>query len=316
MSAVTAHIVEVGPRDGFQMESAFIPTELKIEVINLLSAAGIRKVEATSFVSPRVIPQMRDAEEVMRGIQRLPGTQYTALVPNTKGAKRAISAGASGLRIVICLSETYNRRNVGCSVSDSVANSQEVFELAKAHDVVGEAILALAFGCPLEGPIADSKVIDVAGELIGMGFRELSIADSIGVANPRGVKRLLRKLTEEFPKVRYSLHLHDTRGLALANVLAALEEGIDTFDSAFGGLGGCPVVAGGSGNVATEDLVNMLEEMDIRTGIDLDRVMSASRRLQGFLSHPFPSRILACGTRKQLFGRTIGQATTVIPDRQ
>jgi hydroxymethylglutaryl-CoA lyase len=190
---------------------------------------------------------------------------------------------------------------VGCSISESIDNCLRVYELASASDIVSEAILALAFGCPLEGPIAEDKVVAIAGELIKIGFRDLSIADSVGVANPRSVKRLLRKLRQEYPNVRYSLHLHDTRGLALANILAALEEGVDTFDSSLGGLGGCPVVAGGSGNVATEDLVNMLEEMDIRTGVDLHRVMRATRRLQSFLKRDLPSRILASGTRKQLF---------------
>ena len=301
MSVTQVHVVEVGPRDGFQMEAAFIPTDLKVEVIDCLGRAGLQKIEATSFVRPEVIPQMCDAGEVMSRIQRFPGVRYTALVPNVKGAQHAIGAGVDAVRVVICLSESYNRRNVGLGISESLEKCQRICELTRIHAVGCEAILALAFGCPLEGVISEDKVVGIATRLIDVGFDELSIADSVGVANPVQVRRLVGKLRSEAPLAHYSLHFHNTRGLGLANVLAGLEEGVDTFDSSCGGLGGCPVVPGGSGNIPTEDLVNMLEEMGIGTGVDLSLVMTASSKLQDFLHRPMASHVLASGTRKQLF---------------
>lgn len=299
------HVVEVGPRDGFQMERALIPTALKVEAIDLLASAGIRKIEATAFVSAKVIPQMQDAAEVMARIRRVPGVRYSALVANFKGAERAVLAQVDAIRIVICVSETYNRRNAGLSVAESLENCRALHELATANNIACEAIIALAFGCPLEGYVPDARVVEIAGRLIGMGLQELGIADSIGVANPVTVKRLLQRLHRDAPGPHYSLHFHDTRGLGLVNVMAALEQGIDTFDSSLGGLGGCPVVPGGSGNIATEDLVNLLEETGNPTGIDLDRVMNATREIQDFLNHPLPSRILSAGTREKLFARAM-----------
>jgi hydroxymethylglutaryl-CoA lyase len=295
------HVVEVGPRDGFQMETVFLPTDLKVEIIDLLGSAGIEKIETTSFVSPAVIPQMRDAEEVMSRIRRMDGVCHSALVPNLKGAERAVAAGVDTVRVVVCLSESYNRRNVGHSISESLENCRSIWKLSNDQGISCEAILGLAFGCPLEGVISEDRVAAAANQLIDMGFRKLSIADSIGVANPAHVRRLIRKLAKEASPACYSLHFHDTRGLGLANVLAGMEEGVDTFDSSCGGLGGCPVVSGGSGNIATEDLVNMLEEMGISTGVDLSLVMMAAKKLQRFLGRPLASHVLASGTRQQLF---------------
>lgn len=303
MSHAQIHVVEVGPRDGFQMETTFLPTDLKVEVIDLLGKANLEKIEVTSFVSPKVIPQMRDAGEVMARIRRYPAVRYIALVPNLKGAESAVQAGVEAVRVVICLSESYNRRNVGLGISESLENCRRIHELTVRQNNGCEAILALSFGCPLEGHVSEEKVVDVANQLAEMGFRELSIADSIGVANPAQVKRLIGKLKREAPQPHYSLHFHNTRGLGLANVLAGIEAGIDTFDSSCGGLGGCPVIPGGSGNISTEDLVNMLEEMGISTGVDLGLVMTAARKLQQFLQRPLASYVLASGTRQQLFER-------------
>jgi hydroxymethylglutaryl-CoA lyase len=302
------HIVEVGPRDGFQMESMFISTELKIQVVDLLSAAGFPRIEVTSFVSPSVIPQMRDAAEVLAGIARRDHVQLSALVPNVKGCQRAIAAKVGNVRIVVCASETYNQRNVGMSIGESLGACKNIFELAAGHKVSCEAIVALSFGCPLEGYIPETRIIAIVCKLIEMGFREVGIADSIGVANPSSVKSLLRKLRRDCPAAHYSLHVHDTRGLGLVNIMSALEEGIDTFDSSLGGLGGCPVVPGGTGNVSTEDLVNMLEETGMDTGIDLDRVLCATETVQSYLNRSLPSRILQAGTRKQLFAKARGEA--------
>ncbi len=308
MAPAQIHVVEVGPRDGFQMEAAFIPTDLKVEVIDTLSSAGIEKIEATSFVSPKVISQMADANEVMSRIRRVPGARYIALVPNARGADRAIQACVHGVRMVVCLSESYNRRNVGLSVQESLEDCRRIMELSQNHGINCEVILALAFGCPLEGAVAEGKVVTAAHQLIEMGFEELAIADSIGVANPVQVKSLMERLSKEAPEAHYSLHFHNTRGLGLANVLAGMEAGVDAFDSSCGGLGGCPVVPGGSGNIPTEDLVNMLQEMGIRTGIDLDLVVMAAKKLQQFLQRPLPSYVLASGTRKQLFATAVPES--------
>jgi hydroxymethylglutaryl-CoA lyase len=296
-------IVEVGPRDGFQMETVFIPTQLKIQVINTVARAGIPKIEATSFVSPRVIPQMKDASEVMRGIERQPGVVSSALVPNLTGAKLAMESGADAMRVVVCASETYNQRNVRMSVAESLQSCDEILKVGQSSAVPVEVAIGLAFGCPLEGHIPEDRVVELTGRLTAMGYQEVSIADSVGLGNPVQVQQMMRRLRREFPQIHFSLHLHNTRGLGLANVLAALGEGIDTFDSSIGGLGGCPVVPGGSGNIPTEDLVNMLEEMGIQTGVDIEAVTVASRMVQEFLQRPLPSYILSAGTRGQLFRR-------------
>ena len=294
-------IVEVGPRDGFQMEKAFIPTESKIAIINTVARSGVPKIEAASFASPKAIPQMRDAQAVMEGIERRPGTAYTALVPNLKGAQRAFSAGVDAIRVVICSSEAYNQRNVHMSVAESLKTCEEILQAGRAGSTAVEAVVALAFGCPLEGDIAEEKVVELTRRLAEMGYREISIADSAGLANPAQIQCLMRRLVREFPDVHFSMHIHNTRGLGLANVLAALEEGIDAFDSSLGGLGGCPVVPGARGNIPTEDLVNMFEEMGIKTGVDVEGVMVASRVAQDVLERTLPSYVLAAGTRQQLY---------------
>lgn len=297
-------VVEVGPRDGLQMEKTFIPTETKVAIINAMTRAGIRRMEVTSFVSPKVIPQLRDAEEVMKSIQRQPGVTYIALVPNRKGAERAIAAGADAIKIVLCTSESYNRRNVGLSVDESVADGAAILELTRASGKAAEVVIGLAFGCPLEGPIPEGRVLELTDRLVSIGYREISIADSMGLANPAQVRRMMRRLQQTFSEVHFSLHVHNTRGLGLANVLAAFEEGIDMFDSSIGGLGGSAVVvAGGSGNIPTEDLVNMLSEMGIETGVDLNGVLTAARMAQDALGRALPSYVLSNGTPAQFYQR-------------
>ncbi len=296
-------IVEVGPRDGFQMEGRFIPTELKVETIDRLAAAGMREIEAVSFVHPRVIPQMADAAEVMAGIERRPGVRYLALVPNLEGAERALAAGADGLRLVVCVTETYNRNNVGLSVAESVELFGEIVRLAEPAGVPASAVLAVAFGCPFEGEVSEDLVLDLARQFLDRGSAELGIADSAGLAHPLQVRRLLERIHDAFPTVRKWLHLHDTRGFAVANAVAAMEVGVDTFDASLGGLGGCPIMKGASGNVATEELVYLCREMGIDTGVDLDGVRGASRSIETFLERRLPSRVLAAGTREELVAR-------------
>ena len=296
-------IVEVGPRDGFQMEKLILPTDLKVGVIDLLSRAGLPKIEATSFVSPKLIPQMADAADVMALIKRRPGTVYSVLVPNVKGAERAAAARADSIRLVICATETYNQRNVGMSVAESLAALRGILEVARPAGIPVEVVIGLSFGCPFEGQVPEERVVELAKQVAGIGVREISAADSIGIANPAQVRRLCERLQRALPAVRFSLHIHNTRGLGLANALAALETGIDTFDSGLGGLGGCPVFEGATGNIPTEDLVNMCEEMGIDTGVSLALVREASRRVQEFLGRALPSHVLRVGTRQELYHR-------------
>lgn len=299
-------VVEVGPRDGFQMERAFIPTEIKVEVIDRIAEAGVPKIEATSFVSPRVIPQMADADRVMASIQRRPGTSYSALVPNAKGMERAAASGLDSVRLVVCATETYNRRNVGLSIDRSMEVCRRMLDAADDSGLAVEAVLGVAFGCPFEGEVPEERVLDLARRFADLGIRELSVADSVGVAHPGQIRRLLGRLMEALPGISLSIHLHDTRGLGLANVLAALELGIDTFDSSIGGLGGCPITTVSSGNIATEDLVHMCHGMGIQTGVDLDVLREASRTVERFLGRTLPSHVLAAGTREELFAKADG----------
>ncbi len=297
-------IVEVGPRDGLQMEKTFVPTAAKIRFIDALTRAGIRRVEVTSFVSPKVIPQLRDAAEVLAGIERAPGAVYLALVPNLKGAERAIAAGADGVKIVICTSDPYNSRNVGMSVDESIENCGEILALGRAGGKPAEVVIGLSFGCPLTGPVPPERVVELTRRLAEQGYREISIADSMGLANPLQVRRMMRRLQDEFPVVHFSLHVHNTRGLGLANIFAAYEEGIDTFDSSIGGLGGSEVVvAGALGNVATEDLVNMFEEMGVESGVDMEGIQAAGFVAQEILGRQLPSYVLASGTPEQFYQR-------------
>ena len=301
MTSKSVTIVEVGPRDGFQMEKAFIPTELKVQVIDLLSAAGLRSIEATSFVNPRVIPQMADAAEVMARIARRPGTTYKVLVPNLKGAERAFEAKADALELVIVASESYNKRNVGLTVDQSIAACAEIAKASAARGLPLEVVIGTSFGCPIEGPVPESQVERIARAVAAFRISRLSLADSIGSANPAQVRRLVTRIKTALPSMPLSLHLHNTRGLGIANALAGFEAGIDTFDAGLGGLGGCPVFPGATGNVATEDLVNLFEEMGVSTGVDLVKVREASRLIQDFLGRPLPSYILRVGTTSELF---------------
>lgn len=293
-------LIEVGPRDGFQMEAKPIPVELKVEAIEGLAAAGLRHIEAVSFVSPRVIPQMADAAQVLARIERRPGVEYLALVPNLRGAERALAAGADGLRLVVCASETFNQRNVGLAVASSMTTFGRIVRLAESAGVRATLILAVAFGCPFEGEVAVRRVIDLARQAVDLGASAVGLADTAGVANPLQVANLLRKLRRAQPELPVWLHLHDTRGMGLANAMAALGQGADSFDTSCGGLGGCPVMRGASGNLATEDLAYLGQELGLATGVDLDALRAVSLRLAGFLGRELPSRVLAAGTRGEL----------------
>ena len=291
---------EVGTRDGFQIEPDFIPTAQKVEVVDRLSAAGLPRIEVTSFVHPKAVPQLRDAEEVMARITRRPGTRYAALVPNEKGAVRAIEAGVDAIHTVLSASESHNLANVNMTIAESLDRLGAVLRVAAAAKLHVACGISTSFGCPFEGDVPLAQLERVVGRLIEMGARAVGLADTTGMANPRQVGRVLEHLIPRFPGIEWTLHTHDTRAMAIANILAAMEHGVTNFDASIGGLGGCPFAPGASGNVCTEDLVHCLHAMGVQTGIDLDRLVGVSRRVQEIVGRALPGQIVKAGasTRK------------------
>ena len=289
-TAVT--IVEVGPRDGLQNEREVIPTARKIAFVDLLTAAGHASIEVTAFVSPKWVPQMGDATDVFRGISRKEGVRYSALVPNRAGLDRALEAGVTDIAVFVAASETFSRRNINQSIEESFATYREVTDAAAQASLRTRAYLSTSFGCPFEGPIAVARVLELTERLLSLGAYEVAVSDTIGIAHPGQVRQVLDVLLTRIPANRIALHFHDTRGTALANVLAALEYGIATFDSSAGGLGGCPYAPGAAGNLATEDLVYMLDGLGITSGVSREGVMRASLSIEELLGHPLPSRWL------------------------
>jgi hydroxymethylglutaryl-CoA lyase len=287
---VPLSVVEVGPRDGLQNEAARVSTARKIAFVDELSASGLPVIEVTAFVSPRWVPQMADAAEVLAGITRRPGTRYTALVPNAKGLERAIEAGVTEVAVFAAASETFSRRNTNVSIEDSFVRYAAVVAEALAAGMRVRGYLSTSFGCPFEGDVPVERVVDLTTRLLDLGVFEVAVSDTIGVAHPGQVRRVLTRLTATLPPERIALHFHDTRGTALANVLAALDFGIRTFDSSAGGLGGCPYAPGAAGNLATEDLLYLLRGLGFETGVDIDAVFRASTALEPVLGHPLPSR--------------------------
>ncbi len=285
-------VVEVGPRDGLQNESAVLSVEERVAFCRALVDAGFRVIEVGAFVSPKWVPQMAGSDEVLRQIPRRPGLRLPALVPNRKGFEAARAAGAREIAVFTAASETFNRRNINASIDESFARFAEFVPEARRDGVWVRGYVSTSFGCPYEGKVAPEKVIEVARRLADLGCDEISIGDTIGVAVPSQVAEVMGRLLETLPRERLAVHLHDTRGTALANVLAALEQGIAIVDSAAGGLGGCPYAPGASGNLATEDLLYMLHGMGVETGVDLDKVAQASRGLASRLGRALPSRYL------------------------
>jgi hydroxymethylglutaryl-CoA lyase len=283
-------IVEVGPRDGLQNETVTVPTRDKITFIDLLSAAGFAVIEASAFVSLKWVPQMGDAADVFAGIARRAGVRYTALVPNLAGLERAHAAGVGEVAIFAAASEAFSRKNINQSVDESLVTYAAVCTRALALGIRVRGYLSTAFGCPFEGAVDPVRVADVAGALIDMGAFEVAVSDTIGIAHPGQVPRVVGAVAERVPLAKIALHFHDTRGTALANVLAALDLGVATFDSSAGGLGGCPYAPGATGNLATEDLVYMLDGLGIETGVNLEALIEASRFIETRLDHQLPSR--------------------------
>ncbi len=288
-------VCEVGTRDGFQIEPDLIPTELKIEVVDRLSEAGIPRIEVTSFVHPKVVPQLRDAEAVMAKIRRRSGTRYAALVPNDKGAVRAVDAGVDAIHTVLSASESHNLANVNMTIAESLEKLRAVMQVAGRAGVPVGCGISTSFGCPFEGEVPVERLERVVGALVGMGAHAIGLADTTGMANPRQVARVLERLVPRFPDVEWTLHTHDTRAMAIPNILAALEHGVTNVDSSIGGLGGCPFAPGASGNVCSEDLVHCLGAMGVETGIDLDKLIAVSRRVQEIVGRPLPGQIIKAG---------------------
>ena len=284
-------IVEVGPRDGLQNEAVNVSPESKVELIERLAAAGLTTIEAGSFVSPKWVPQMAGTAEVFAKLSRRKGVKYAALTPNARGLEAALQAGADEAAVFAAASESFSRKNINCSIAESLQRFEEVMALAQAHSLPVRGYVSCVMGCPYEGAIAPAAVADVAAKLIDMGCYEVSLGDTIGVGTPGHVWRMLDAVMSRVPTEKLAVHFHDTYGQALANVLAALERGIGVADSAVGGLGGCPYARGASGNLATEDLVYMLNGMGIETGIDLDAVLAAGAFIRGLIGRPAVSRV-------------------------
>ena len=284
-------IVEVGPRDGLQNEAQPVPTRTKVEFIGMLAGAGLKTIEATAFVSPKWVPQMADHTELMRTLPRRAGVSYPVLVPNLRGFEAAVEAGATDVAVFAAASETFSQRNINCSIAESLERFAPIFEAARAAGVPVRGYVSCALGCPYEGEVAPARVADVAGKLFADGCYEISLGDTIGVGTPRHTQQMIAAVAEHVPVEHLAGHFHDTYGQALANICASLEMGVCVFDASVSGLGGCPYAPGAAGNVATEDLLYMLNGMDVETGIDLDRLIAAGAFIRQALGKETQSRV-------------------------
>ena len=308
LSIEKVNIVEVGPRDGLQNEKVVIPTAVKIDFITALGDAGLRVIEVGAFVSPKWVPQMADSAEVFRDVPKDPGVTYPMLVPNMRGLERALEVGVKSISIFTAASDTFNQRNINMTVADSIVQYAPVVARAISEGVRVRGYVSTAFGCPYEGDVEPERVLEICARLLDLGCYEVSVGDTIGVGTPLQVQGVIGMLLQVIPPSKLAMHFHDTRGTALANTLAALEMGIMTFDASAGGLGGCPFAPGASGNLATEDLVYMLDGMRIETGVDLNLLVEASKIIGPYLDHALPGKALQACTRGTL---PIGTATPV-----
>ncbi|MGH8823255.1 MAG: hydroxymethylglutaryl-CoA lyase [Jiangellaceae bacterium] len=287
---------EVGPRDGLQNEDP-VPTDGKVALIDALSGTGLTRIETVAFVHPRAIPQMSDVDEVWSRIRRNPAVRYSALVPNLRGAQRALDAGFTEIEVVVSASDTHNRRNINRSTDESLADLPALVDLVHERGGTVQVIVATAWGCPYEGDVPVSRVLDVLGRSVTGGVDSAAFGDTTGMATPTRVTRLVGETRSAHPDLALGLHFHNTRGTGLANVLAALQLGVDDFDASVGGLGGCPYAPGASGNIATEELVHMLEDMGVATGVDLDALIDVAAQAEQLVGHELPSQVLRAGPR-------------------
>lgn len=298
----SVRIREVGPRDGIQSERADVPTATKVSFIDALSATGLAYIEAVSFVSPKAIPQMADARAVWEQISRREGVFYSALVPNLTGAETGIELGVDGLQVFIAATDSYNLRNVRKTVEESFEDVAAVAKAGLGAGIPVQATISTAFGCPYEGDVSPRRVAELSRRVCDLGIESISFGDTTGMATPRRVGDLIENVRESLPELDMNMHFHDTRGTGLANVLTALQLGVDFFDASVGGMGGSPYAAGATGNICTEDLVHMLADMGIETGIDLDALLETARMAQGFVAGELPGRLLRTGPRTQVSG--------------
>ena len=295
------YIQEVVTRDGFQAESSFIPSADKIALINRLSQAGYAKIEVTSFTSPKAIPMLADAEEVMSKIERVPGVEYTVLIPNLKGAERALRVGVDEFNLVMSVSETHNQSNLRMTRADSAKALGDVIRLAHDAKVAVNVSLSTSFGCPMSGMTPLSELMHWIDHFANEGVRGISICDTTGMANPQHVKEVCEQAQSKYPAMEWTLHFHNTRGMGLANALAAVEAGINRFDSSLGGLGGCPYAPGATGNVCTEELVHMFDLMGYNTNINLDLLLECSAQLRDLVGRALPSQLLLAGKVDRIY---------------
>lgn len=296
---------DVGPRDGLQAEAVFVSTEDKVALVNALSASGVAKIEVTSFTSPKAIPALADAEAVMQQIERVAGITYAALVPNARGAERALACGVDELNVVVSVSATHNLANLRMTPEQSLAQFPDLLRLAEGRAQVNVS-LSTAFGCPFEGDIPDAVVLGFVQRLADMGIDRVTLCDTTGMAEPGQVWRLCSAVRRHWPDMMPTAHFHNTRGMGLANILAALEAGVVRFDAALGGLGGCPFAPGASGNVCTEDVVHMLDAMGYETGVDLALLLAAAQRLPSLVGHEVPGQVLQAGPRTRRYDASAG----------
>jgi hydroxymethylglutaryl-CoA lyase len=305
MSKQRIYINDVGVRDGFQIEKVFIPTETKIAFIDQLSQTGLAKIEATSFVHPKFVPNMADAETVLANIQRVAGVTYSALTPNIRGMERAIACHQSGAKIdemnlFMSASETHNMANVKRTTAQSLEDFAVMVPMAKAKGIRMNGTVSTSFGCPFEGAVSEARVMEIAEKYLAIGFDSLTFADTTGMANPRQVERMMREAVKRFPGTEITLHFHNTRGMGLANVVAGISAGVMHYDASIAGLGGCPFAPGATGNICTEDLVNMLQDMGMDTGIDLDKLLAAAVKIPAIVGHDVPGQVMKAGKTMHL----------------
>lgn len=300
---LSVRIVEVGPRDGLQNEPFTVPVEVRATLIQSLASAGLKTIEAGSFVSPKRVPQLADTDQVLASLTRREGVSYPVLVPNTKGLEAALAAGAQEIAVFAAASETFSQRNINCSIEESLTRFRPVIETARSHSVKVRGYVSCVLGCPYEGPVAISKVVRVAVELFGMGCYEVSLGDTIGIGTPLKAQQMIAAVEKRVPTASLAVHFHDTYGQALANVLASLEMGIAVVDSSVAGLGGCPYAPGATGNLATEDLVYMLNGMQIATGVDLEKLAEAGWMISDRLGRKPQSKVsIALHSRSMFSG--------------
>jgi hydroxymethylglutaryl-CoA lyase len=293
-------IREVGPRDGLQNEDVILTTDQKVRLINGLSTTGLELIEVGAFVRPQNVPQMADTAEVFARIARKSGIVYSAIVPNVVGAKRAITAGADAVQVFLSASESHNQSNVNMSVAQSLAQAAEIADVVRPTERWFDGVISVAFGCPFEGDVPIERVLDISARLLDLGAAQITLGDTTGMGHPRLMQEVCLAFRQRFPRAFLRLHPHSARGAGLANVLAALEVGVDRFDASVGGIGGCPFAPGAPGNICSEDLAHMLHEMGVATGIHLPALMDCARALEGLLGHEVPGQTIKAGLCKHL----------------